>query len=208
MEEALKLFDLPRDLGQFEDKKVVAAIGRFGPYVRHDGKFVSIPKDSEYSPYDIPTWIEMIKPSRPSVKPTPRPSLRTYDEDPDTRVLMGRWGPYIKSGKDKYRRKTTRIPKGEEVANLNWDRVLQEVKAGIIKAFAEDTKWTIRLKGRQYYLVSDKQSVRIPVGEKILEMDWNRAQEIIKEGRKSPRPRRKRADLGVACPHGFDFRLA
>ena len=162
-EEALKLFDLPRDLGQFEDKKVVAAIGRFGPYVRHDGKFVSILKDSEYSPYDIlDVAIEMIKAKREA---DAKALLRTYDEDPDTRVLMGRWGPYIKSGKD-----NVKIPKGEEVANLDWDRVL-ELKAGIIKAFAEDTKWTIRLKGRQYYLVSEKQSVRIPVGEKILEMD-------------------------------------
>jgi hypothetical protein len=57
---------------------------------------------------------------------------------------------------------------------------VEELKAGIIKAFAEDEKWTIRLKGRQYYLISDKKSVRIPVGEKILEMDWGRAQEIIK----------------------------
>ena len=70
--------------------------------------------------------------------------------------------------------------------------VAQHHKAGIIKAFAEDTKWTIRLKGRQYYLVSDKQSVRIPVGEKILEMTWDRAQEIIKgKAKKSPARKKK-----------------
>ena len=184
LEEALKLFDLPRDLGQFEDKKVVAAIGRFGPYVRHDGKFVSIPKDSEYSPYDIPldTAIEMILAKREA---DAKALLRTYDEDPDTRVLMGRWGPYIKSGKD-----NVKIPKGEDIDSLDWDRVLQ-LKAGIIKAFAEDAKWTIRLKGRQYYLVSEKQSVRIPVGEKILEMTWERAQEIIK-GKPKTSPKRKK----------------
>ena len=184
LEEALKLFDLPRDLGQFEDKKVVAAIGRFGPYVRHDGKFVSIPKDSEYSPYDIPldVAIEMIKAKREA---DAKALLRTYDEDPDTRVLMGRWGPYIKSGKD-----NVKIPKGEDIDSLDWDRVLQ-LKAGIIKAFAEDAKWTIRLKGRQYYLVSERQSVRIPVGEKILEMTWERAQEIIK-GKPKTSPKRKK----------------
>ena len=83
------------------------------------------------------------------------------------------------------------MPKGEDVDSLDWDRVLQ-LKAGIIKAFAEDTKWTIRLKGRQYYLVSDKQSVRIPVGEKILEMTWDRAQEIIKgKAKKSPARKKK-----------------
>ncbi len=185
LEEALKLFDLPRDLGSFEDKKVVAAIGRFGPYVRHDGKFVSIPKDSEYSPYDIPLEeaVEMIKAKREA---DAKALLKTFDEDPDTRILMGRWGPYIKAGKE-----NVKIPKGEDIDNIDWTRV-EQLKAGIIKSFAEDTQWSIQLKGRQYYIVSDKKSVRIPVGEKILDMDWPRAQEIIKgTAKKSSKPRKK-----------------
>ena len=185
LEEAMKLFDLPRDLGTFEDKKVVAAIGRFGPYVRHDGKFVSIPKDSDYSPYDIPLEeaVEMIKAKREA---DAKALLKTFDEDPDTRVLMGRWGPYIKAGKE-----NVKIPKGEDIDKIDWARV-EQLKAGIIKAFVEDPKWSIQLKGRQYYLISDKKSVRIPVGEKILEMEWARAQEIIKgTAKKSPKPRKK-----------------
>ena len=51
LEEAIDLFKLPRKLGEFEDKVVVAAIGRFGPYVRYDGKFVSLKKDSDDDPY-------------------------------------------------------------------------------------------------------------------------------------------------------------
>ena len=185
LEEALKLFELPRDLGTFEDKKVVAAIGRFGPYVRHDGKFVSIPKDSESTPYDIPLdeAIEMIKAKREA---DAKALLKTYDEDADTRVLMGRWGPYIKSGKD-----NVKIPKGEDIDQLDWARV-EQLKAGIIKAFEEDSKWTIRLKGRQYYLVADKKSIRIPVGEKILEMTWTRAQEIIKGTPKKSKATKKK----------------
>ena len=185
LEEALKLFELPRDLGTFEDKKVVAAIGRFGPYVRHDGKFVSIPKDSESTPYDIPLdeAIEMIKAKREA---DAKALLKTYDEDADTRVLMGRWGPYIKSGKD-----NVKIPKGEDIDQLDWARV-EQLKAGIIKAFEEDSKWTVRLKGRQYYLVADKKSVRIPVGEKILEMTWTRAQEIIKGTPKKSKATKKK----------------
>ena len=185
LEEALKLFELPRDLGTFEDKKVVAAIGRFGPYVRHDGKFVSIPKDSESTPYDIPLdeAIEMIKAKREA---DAKALLKTYDEDADTRVLMGRWGPYIKSGKD-----NVKIPKGEDIDQLDWARV-EQLKAGIIKAFEEDSKWTVRLKGRQYYLVADKKSIRIPVGEKILEMTWTRAQEIIKGTPKKSKATKKK----------------
>ena len=185
IEEALKLFELPRDLGTFEDKKVVAAIGRFGPYVRHDGKFVSIPKDSDCTPYDIDLSyaIELVKAKREA---DAKALLKTFDEDPDTRIIMGRWGPYIKAGKD-----NVKIPKGEDVDNIDWARV-EQLKAGVIKAFAEDDKWTIRLKGRQYYLVADKQSVRIPVGEKILEMDWARAQEIIKgTAKKSTKAKKK-----------------
>ena len=185
LEEAMQLFELPRDLGTFEDKKVVAAIGRFGPYVRHDGKFVSIPKDSEYTPYDIPLdyAIEMVKAKREA---DAKALLKTFDEDPDTRIIMGRWGPYIKAGKD-----NVKIPKGEEVDSIDWARV-EQLKAGVIKAFAEDDKWSIRLKGRQYYLVADKKSVRIPVGEKILEMDWSRAQEIIKgTAKKSTKAKKK-----------------
>ena len=181
----MQLFELPRDLGTFEDKKVVAAIGRFGPYVRHDGKFVSIPKDSEYTPYDIPLdyAIEMVKAKREA---DAKALLKTFDEDPDTRIIMGRWGPYIKAGKD-----NVKIPKGEEVDSIDWARV-EQLKAGVIKAFAEDDKWSIRLKGRQYYLVADKKSVRIPVGEKILEMDWSRAQEIIKgTAKKSTKAKKK-----------------
>ena len=49
MEEALKLFDLPRTVGEYEGKVMVAAVGRFGPFIRHDGKFVSIPKDFRVS---------------------------------------------------------------------------------------------------------------------------------------------------------------
>ena len=185
IEEALKLFELPRDLGTFEDKKVVAAIGRFGPYVRHDGKFVSIPKDSESTPYDISLdyAIELVKAKREA---DAKALLKTFDEDPDTRIIMGRWGPYIKAGKD-----NVKIPKGEDVDSIDWARV-EQLKEGVIKAFAEDDKWTIRLKGRQYYLVADKKSVRIPVGEKILEMDWARAQEIIKgTAKKSTKAKKK-----------------
>ena len=141
---------------------------------------MSIPKDSESTPYDIPLdeAIEMIKAKREA---DAKALLKTYDEDADTRVLMGRWGPYIKSGKD-----NVKIPKGEDIDQLDWARV-EQLKAGIIKAFEEDSKWTVRLKGRQYYLVADKKSIRIPVGEKILEMTWTRG------SGNHQRPRRKKS---------------
>ncbi|NQX93218.1 MAG: DNA topoisomerase I, partial [Flavobacteriales bacterium] len=98
LEEALDLFKLPRSLGEFEGKKVTAAIGRFGPYVRHDGKFVSIKEDDGDDPFsiDLDRAVELIKAKR---EKDAKAILRTFDQDPEVRVLDGRWGPYIKAGK-------------------------------------------------------------------------------------------------------------
>merc|ERR1711916_50444 len=61
LEEALELFKLPRTIGEFEEKEVQANIGRFGPYVRHNNKFVSIPKDEDPMTIDLERAIELIK---------------------------------------------------------------------------------------------------------------------------------------------------
>ncbi|MEO0403797.1 MAG: DNA topoisomerase, partial [Bacteroidota bacterium] len=117
LEEALDLFKLPRSLGEFEDKKVTAAIGRFGPYVRHDGKFVSIKEDDGDDPFsiDLDRAIELILAKR---EKDAKAILRTFDEDPEIRVLDGRWGPYIKAGKD-----NVKIPKGTDFNDLSFDEI-------------------------------------------------------------------------------------
>src|SRR5690554_7343592 len=71
LEEALKLFELPRDLGLYEDKKVVVGVGRFGPYVRHDGKFASLKKDlDDPLEIDLARAIELIEEKREDRKST------------------------------------------------------------------------------------------------------------------------------------------
>ncbi|MDE7380666.1 MAG: hypothetical protein K2N03_00880 [Muribaculaceae bacterium] len=92
LEEALKLFDLPRDLGLYEDKKVVAAIGRFGPYVRHDGVFVSIPKDKAPQSITLEEAVELIEEKRRKVAES---HIKTFPEKPGLEVLNGRFGPYL-----------------------------------------------------------------------------------------------------------------
>lgn len=116
-EEVMDLFKLPRQLGQFEEKVVTAAIGRFGPYVRHDGKFVSIKEADGDSPYTITLerGIELIKEKR---EKDAKAIIQTFDEDPDIRVLEGRWGPYIKAGK-----KNVKIPKDTDASALSFDEV-------------------------------------------------------------------------------------
>ena len=111
MEEAMKLFELPRDLGEFEDKKVIVGIGRFGPYVRHDGNFVSLKKGID-DPLivTLDRAIELIEEKREN---TIKSVLKTFDEEPEIRILEGRWGPYISFKKGNYK-----IQKGTDVLTL------------------------------------------------------------------------------------------
>jgi len=113
MEEAIKLFELPRDLGEFEGKKVIVGIGRFGPYVRHDGNFVSLKKDiDDPLTVTIERAIELIEEKREN---TIKSVIKTFGEDPEIRILEGRWGPYISFKKDNYK-----IKKGTDVQALSF----------------------------------------------------------------------------------------
>lgn len=92
LEEALELFKLPRTVGLFEGKDVVAAVGRFGPYIRHDGKFVSLPKTEDPLSVALDTAIELIENKREAER---KKVIKTFDKEPDVAILAGRWGPYI-----------------------------------------------------------------------------------------------------------------
>ena len=100
LEEALKLFDLPRTVGEYEGKVLVAAVGRFGPFIRHDGKFVSIPKDLNPLTITAEEAIALIEGKR--VKDEQR-FIKKFEEDPEMEILKGRFGPYISYQKANYR---------------------------------------------------------------------------------------------------------
>ena len=117
LEEALDLFKMPRILGVYEDKDVKANIGRFGPYVQHLKMFVSIPKDEDVMTIELDRAIELIEAKK--IADANR-IIKKFEEDPDTEILNGRWGPYIKSGKKNYK-----LPKDlEDPSKLT----LEEVK--------------------------------------------------------------------------------
>lgn len=103
LEEALKLFELPRTVGEYEGKVVVAAIGRFGPFIRHDGKFVSIPKDKNPISITLDEAIELIQQKREKDE---NRFIKKFEEEPELEILNGRYGPYIA-----YKGKNYRIPK-------------------------------------------------------------------------------------------------
>jgi DNA topoisomerase-1 len=105
LDDAMELMKMPRDMGQFEEKPMTVNIGRFGPYVLHDKKFVSIPKGED--PYTITPSraVELIQAKREA---DANRLIKSFPENAEIQVLNGRFGPYIKAGK-----KNVKIPKGK-----------------------------------------------------------------------------------------------
>ncbi len=117
LEDALLLFKMPRVVGEFEGKEMKVGIGRFGPYVVHNNAFTSLGKEED--PYTISgeRCIELIKAKR---EKDAAKIIRTYPENPDLKVLHGRWGPCIVLGKGFFR-----IPKDKDPAKLSFGDVVQ-----------------------------------------------------------------------------------
>ena len=105
LDEALELFKLPRTLGEYEGKPVVANTGRFGPYINHDKKFVSIPKGEDPLEISLERAIELILSKREAEE---KSHLKTFDEEPELEIRAGRFGPYIA-----YKGKNYKIPKAQ-----------------------------------------------------------------------------------------------
>jgi len=103
LEEALKLFEFPRTIGDFEGSEVSVAIGRFGPYIKHQGKFVSIPKGISPAAITIEEAVELIEGKRNAES---KKVVKTFDEDTELQILNGRYGVYIA-----YKGSNYKIPK-------------------------------------------------------------------------------------------------
>ncbi len=114
LEEALELFKLPRTVGDFEGKDLVVGVGRFGPYVRHNNKFFSLKKGTD-DPLTInkSRAIELIEEKREIEK---KRIIKSFPNDPDLKVLIGRYGPYIS-----YKKKNFRIPRKNEPESLTFE---------------------------------------------------------------------------------------
>jgi len=113
IEDALELFKLPKKVGLFEEKDMTVAIGKFGPYIRHNSAFYSLPKGID--PLDVTEEqaIELILEKR---KKDAEKLIKAFDEDPTVKILNGRWGPYIEFGK-----LNVKIPKGKEPLELTFE---------------------------------------------------------------------------------------
>lgn len=121
LEEALKLFQLPKKLGQFDGKEVNVGVGRFGPYIRHDKLFVSIPKDKDPLELVLDEAIQLIKAKKEAEA---NKVIKQFNEDNNLQILNGRYGAYIKFGKANFR-----IPKGTEPEKLSYKEVQEIIEA-------------------------------------------------------------------------------
>ncbi|MDE5635293.1 MAG: DNA topoisomerase I, partial [Muribaculaceae bacterium] len=123
LEEALRLFEFPRNLGDYEEKAVTVAIGRFGPYVKHDNKFISIPKDTAPAALTLDEAIALIEAKRQADS---QKVVHIFEEDPEMQLLRGPYGIYICYKKSNYK-----IPKSvEDPATLSLEECREIVEKG------------------------------------------------------------------------------
>ena len=123
LDEALDLFSLPRTVGSYENSDVVIGTGRFGPYVLHDKKYVSLPKEADPMTISIEECIQLIEDKR---KQETQRHLKSFEEDPKLEVLNGRYGPYLA-----YDGKNYRLPKAmhAKAAELTLQECMHVIEA-------------------------------------------------------------------------------
>lgn len=127
LEEAMELFKLPRELGKFEGKNVTVGTGRFGPYILHDKKYVSIPKNMDALTITLDEAVTLINGKRQQEQ---QRHIKTFDEDLKMEVLNGRYGPYIQYDGTNYR-----LPKNmhDRAAELTFEECKQIVDSTPVK---------------------------------------------------------------------------
>ena len=130
LEQALDLFKLPRTLGELDNKTVTVGTGRFGPYVRYDNTFVSIPKTMDPMTITLEEAEEMLRAKR---EVEAQKVIKTFAEEPDLQILNGRYGPYIA-----YQKKNYKIPSTVEPADLNLETCFKVIE--LQKAKGENRK--------------------------------------------------------------------
>lgn len=138
LEEALELFKLPKKVGEFEGKEMTVAIGRFGPYIRHNSSFYSLPKGLDPLDVEQDQAIQIIEEKRQKDKDK---IIKIFDENPEAKIENGRWGPFVRFGKQ-----NLKIPKGVEVEKITYADVLkwaeEDSKSPSAKKAARGTKAT------------------------------------------------------------------
>ena len=121
LEEALKLFEFPKNLGDLDGDTVAVGVGRFGPYIFYQGKYVSVPKGTNPADVTLEDAIKLIQGKRDEDK---KKILRTFQEDDNLQILNGRYSPYLS-----YNGKNYKIPHGKNIEKLSYQDCLSIIDA-------------------------------------------------------------------------------
>ncbi|MEA4966724.1 MAG: topoisomerase C-terminal repeat-containing protein, partial [Bacteroidaceae bacterium] len=134
LEEALTLFQMPRNLGKYEEEEVIVNVGRFGPYIKYGKTNVSIPKTEDAYTIELEKCIELIK-NKPSKE---KKVLKSFEQDSSIEILDGMYGPYIKQNGSNYK-----IPKTKDIESLTLEECLEIIeKTPTKKTSSRATKQT------------------------------------------------------------------
>ena len=134
LEEALECFKLPRNLGEFEEKTVSVGVGRFGPYVRHNNAFVSIPKGTDPMSVTLEDAIALIQSKREAAE---NKVIKTFEDEPGLQILNGRYGPYIAFEKKNYK-----IPENVEPKDLSKDACFKVIELQKMKGETKKPRYS------------------------------------------------------------------
>jgi DNA topoisomerase-1 len=113
LEETLKLFELPRTVGEYEGDDIIAGTGRFGPFIRYNNMFISIPKTMTPLSITLDEAMGLIKEKQ---KKEQERHIKTFKEDTELEILNGKYGPYIT-----YKGSNYRIPKSVDPTSLTFE---------------------------------------------------------------------------------------
>lgn len=138
LEEALEAFKLPRDLGEYDGKIVTVGEGRFGPYIRYDNSFTSIPKDISPMEINLDEAVELINAKKEAEA---KKMIKSFDDEPELQILNGRFGPYIS-----YKKKNFKIPSSQKPEALTLEECMTIVNTPKEKSTAKKVRKTTKKK--------------------------------------------------------------
>ncbi|MCR5115546.1 MAG: type I DNA topoisomerase [Bacteroidales bacterium] len=177
LDEAIELFKLPRVAGQYEEKDVTLGVGRFGPYIKFDNKFVSVPKGEDPNDISLERCIELIELKRKQeVERAPR--IIGQLDGQDITAAVGRFGPYLK-----YADKNYTLEKGTMIADLTLEQAIDHIRnsknKNVLRSFPEDE--TIKVMNGRYgaYITNGTDNFKLPKGTEAETLTLDECRNII-----------------------------
>lgn len=191
LNEALDLFKLPKTVGEYQDIEVHIGIGRFGPYVKYNNTFISIPKTEDPLEITLERAIELIE-NKKKIDKEREPRILGLHKEKEVAVIVGKYGPYIK-----YDGKNTTISKGLNHAELTLEEAIEFIENGnkrnVLRSFTENSE--IKVMNGRYgaYIVNGNDNYKIPKDYIAENLTYKDCLHIISTTSPTSKKRRKKA---------------